>query len=108
MSASASVVNSFADDAVIHYFLPRLGRVDTVYRAEPYEPANLVRYLVRRTKIWQFPLVVSFLCIVTKAINSTTGTALLAFRAISHGRQIASPLKRSLIPGRTARGVWWR
>ncbi len=26
---------------------PRLGRIDTVYRAEPYDPANLVLYLVR-------------------------------------------------------------
>ena len=77
---SASVVNSFADDAVIHYFLPRLGRIDTVYRAEPYEPANLVQYLVRRTKIWQFPLVVSYLCIVTNEKNHPNLVLYLARR----------------------------
>ena len=35
----------------------RLGRIVALYRAEPHEPANLVRYLVRRTKI------LTFLCI---------------------------------------------
>ena len=46
-----------------------LGRINTVYRAEPYEPANLVQYLVRRTKIWQFPLVVLYLCIAMNLKN---------------------------------------
>ena len=42
----------------------RLEHIGTVYRAEPYEPDNLVPYLVRRTKIWLFLLAVSLKCIL--------------------------------------------
>ena len=43
-----------------HYSLTsRLGRIVAVYRAEPHEPANLARYLVHRTKVWQILLVSS-------------------------------------------------
>ena len=48
---------------------PRIGRIVAVYRAESQEPAKLVRYLVRRTKIGQFLLVVSLQCIGTNQKN---------------------------------------
>ena len=31
----------------------RLGHIVRLYRAEPHDPAKLVRYLARRTKMWQ-------------------------------------------------------
>ena len=34
----------------------RLARIDTVYRAELYEPANKIRYLACQTKMLQFPV----------------------------------------------------
>ena len=39
----------------------RLGSIVALYCAEPHDPANFVRYLVRRTKIFSFLLVVSLL-----------------------------------------------
>ena len=58
----------------------RLARIDTVYRAELYEPANKIRYLACQTKMLQFPLVVSYICIVTNQKNRPNLVLYLARR----------------------------
>ena len=49
--------------------------------AKPHEPTNLVQYLARRTKIWQFPLDESYLCIMMNHKNHPNPYLYLARKA---------------------------